>query len=68
MSNIKLRVQLRHWTNLFIFLLTVVGNELGGGVGDCLMYLAMAVWLEQTVLVKIEQSFINLISKKVKKV
>ncbi len=64
-DNIKLRLQLRHWTNLFIFLLTVVGNELSNTYGDILMYTAMAIWLEQTMLVKLEHETLKFIRSKI---
>jgi len=64
MSLSKQRVQFKHYTNLAIFMMAVIGDRYNlaaaGGdvlavtVGDVLTYSAVAVWLEQTLLVNIE--------------
>lgn len=54
MSLSKQRVQFKHYTNLAIFTLAVLGDQMGGQWGNVVTYNAMAMWLEQSFLINIE--------------
>jgi hypothetical protein len=47
-------VQFKHYTNLAIFMLAVCGDQMGNQWGNAMTYTAMAMWLEQTLLINIE--------------
>ena len=54
MSLSKQRVQFKHYTNLAIFMMAVLGDQLNSQVGNVVTYTAMAMWLEQTLLINVE--------------
>ncbi len=52
--------KLSHWTKAVVFLVTVAATELGSHAG---LYLAMAVWLELDLVMRVEKGILDYIGR-----